>query len=271
MPTAITRLLVLVMALVAAAAVPAAAQREGDLGKSERRLDDRGRSIAGDFDYYTLVLSWSPTHCSTPDGQDDAQQCSRRDGRRYAFVLHGLWPQYERGFPEGCWTRKKPYVPQPLIDSMLDIMPSPKLVIHEYKKHGTCSGMDPKGYYETSRQMFAKIKIPDRYVNPFEALTVSPDDLADEFMAANPGLQPDMLAISCGGPGNRLRDIRICFNRQGELRSCGGNENQRRLCSAARMYVPPVRSSPRKDGPSDDAPAEAKPALPQPRLIQGPH
>src|SRR5689334_13733545 len=69
--------------------------------------DDRGsgNSVAGQFDYYALVMSWSPTHCSTPEGEDDAQQCSRRDGRRYAFVLHGLWPQYDRGYPESCRTR----------------------------------------------------------------------------------------------------------------------------------------------------------------------
>ncbi|MGI9404557.1 MAG: hypothetical protein ACR2OF_08650, partial [Hyphomicrobium sp.] len=52
------------------------------------------KHVAGEFDYYALVLSWSPTECLTSTrGRSDAQ-CARRDGKRYGFVLHGLWPQY---------------------------------------------------------------------------------------------------------------------------------------------------------------------------------
>jgi ribonuclease T2 len=52
-----------------------------------------------------------------------------------------------------------------------------------------------------------------------------------------------MIAVQCGGSGNRLREVRICFSKSGTFRACGPNENQRRLCSADRMYVPPVRAS----------------------------
>ncbi len=62
-------------------------------------------------------------------------------------------------------------------------------------------------------------------------------------MAANPKLTRDMIVVECGGPGNRLKEVRICFNKGGGLRACGRNEDQRRLCSAERMYVPPVRIS----------------------------
>ena len=47
--------------------------------------------------------------------------------------------------------------------------------------------------------------------------------------------------MQCGGAGNRLKEVRICFTKDGEFRACGRNEDQRRLCSAERMYVPPVR------------------------------
>jgi ribonuclease T2 len=63
-----------------------------------------------------------------------------------------------------------------------------------------------------------------------------------EFLSANPQLKPDMIAVQCGGPGNRLREVRICFDKGGNFRSCGPNENQAKLCSADRMYVPPVRT-----------------------------
>lgn len=221
-------------------ALPSLAQR------AELRRDNDSRHVAGQFDYYALVLSWSPTYCATKESGGDPQ-CSPR-GRPYAFVLHGLWPQYERGWPQSCRIRERPFVPQPLIDKMLDIMPSPKLVIHEYRKHGTCSGLDPDGYFDLARKLHDRIAVPPRYKGPADTQFVSPEDLIDEFIILNRGLKPDMLAVACGGPGNRLREVRVCFTKDGEFRSCGRNEDQRRLCSANRMYVPPVRAShPRRD------------------------
>jgi ribonuclease T2 len=271
-----TALAVATLAVVAvAAATGALAQRDTsqDRWSQPGRYGDhrapQGKNQAGQFDYYSLVLSWSPTYCATPDRASPDPQCERRDGRRYAFVLHGLWPQYERGYPEYCPVRGRPFVPQPIIDGMLDIMPSPRLAIHEYKKHGTCSGLDPAGYFTLSRKLFGAIKIPERYVNPFENQMVAPDEVVQDFVKANPGLKPDMMAISCGGAGNRLREIRFCFAKDGnQPRSCGRNEDQRRLCSAQKMFLPPVRSM--KQGPEpkpsgSNAPGAGSP-LPAPRL-----
>ena len=216
-------------------ATPADAQR---MQQRDRPADD----VAGAFDYYTLVLSWSPTYCASQPSNDSDPQCRHNSPRPYAFVLHGLWPQYEKGYPEYCRTRERPFVPRRIIDGMLDIMPSPRLVIHEYRKHGTCSGLDPVGYYDLSRKLFDKITIPQRFIAPEQPFFVTPSELANDFLKANPGLERDMFAIECHGSGNRLRDVRICFSREGNFRSCGDNEHPRRLCRAGRMYVPPVRS-----------------------------
>lgn len=203
-----------------------------------------GAQKAGDFDYYALVMSWSPTHCATPEGARDRMQCNRRDGRRYAFILHGLWPQYHKGYPEKCRTAGRLWVPEPVMQNMLDIMPSRGLIKHEYVKHGTCSGLSAKAYYELSRKLFQSVSIPSRFKNPLETQFISPADLVDSFVAVNPQLKRNMLAVSCRrGPGKRLREIRVCFTRDGQPRACGKNENQRRLCRADRMHVPPVRSS----------------------------
>lgn len=204
---------------------------------------ETGSNRAGEFDYYTLVLSWSPTHCASDEGARDRDQCERRDGRRYAFVLHGLWPQHERGYPESCRTRKRPYVPEEVISEMSDIMPSRGLIIHEYRAHGTCSGLDSAAYFTLSRQLFDKVAIPERFVNPFETQFVAPDDLVDEFVDENPGLTPEMVAVRCGGPGSRLKDVRICFTREGTFRACGANESEGRSCRSRQMHVPPVRST----------------------------
>lgn len=242
-------------------------------GQDRRERDGRDseqgqKNVAGEFDYYALVLSWSPSYCA--EARDDETQCNRGDGRRFNFVLHGLWPQYERGWPGDCRTARRPFVPQPLIDSMLDIMPSSRLVIHEFRKHGTCSGLSADGYFGLARRLFKGIRIPEAYQNPFEPLTIEPRQLAADLIRANPGLKPDNFAISCGGPGNRLKEVRFCFAKSGEPRACGANEDQRKMCNASRIFIPPVRSTSRDSGEapasrSERAPQRSNP-LPAPRM-----
>ena len=100
--------------------------------------------VPGQFDYYVLALSWSPSYCAGEAGRNDHQQCA--PGRRFAFVVHGLWPQYAKGWPEFCRTREN-WIPQELIDGVMDVMPSKKLIIHEWKKHGSCSGLSQAAYF----------------------------------------------------------------------------------------------------------------------------
>lgn len=227
------------------------------------RRGAEAQNVAGQFDYYALVLSWSPTYCASRQGDGFDPQCDRSDGKRYAFVLHGLWPQYApKGWPQDCPIGRRPFVPRPVINAMLDIMPSDKLVIHQFRKHGTCSGLEPAAFFDLSRRMFEAVRIPEAYKNPFETRFVSPDELIEEFQRVNDWLKPDMVAVSCGGPGNRLREIRICLTKEGQPRSCTSNEDQRRLCSASRMFVPPVRAT-RPDAPVQ----ENKPITPRPGLI----
>lgn len=207
------------------------------------RVTRDAASASGAFDYYTLALSWSPTHCESEDGARDVQQCAPRHGRPYGFILHGLWPQYDDGFPESCETRERPFVPDRVISEMSDIMPSRGLVIHQYRKHGTCSGLAPDAYFEKSRQLFRSITVPDRFRNPREAQFLSPDDVIRAFAAANPKLDRDMMAVVCAGPGNRFRELRVCFSKAGEPIRCGRNEAQQRLCRTQRMHVPPLRAA----------------------------
>jgi ribonuclease T2 len=196
----------------------------------------------GVFDYYVLTLSWSPTFCAELEPGRTDPQCSVGGPRRYAFVLHGLWPQFEQGWPEFCETGSRAFVPRAVANRMLDIMPSDRLVFHQYRKHGTCSGLGVDGYFALSRKLYEKVKIPA----PFQALddprfSISPADLKARFAAANPGLKPDHVAVTCGGAGDRMKEVRVCFDKSGAFRSCGRNETPQRQCRASRMYVPPVR------------------------------
>jgi len=239
-------------------------ERPDSYSRDDNRTRTKRDFQAGEFDYYVLALSWSPTYCADVGDRRDDPQCRPR-GRPYAFVLHGLWPQFERGWPQNCSTPDRGFVPAPVAERMLDIMPSKRLVFHEYRKHGTCSGLGVDDYFGLARRLHDKVKIPPRFVGLTDERTmVSPGDLIGDFLAANPALKPDMIAVECGGPGNRLKEVRICFDKGGEFRPCSAGTQQRRLCQADRMYVPPVRAGAER-APDQRRPPAQRDMLPGPR------
>lgn len=201
-------------------------------------LPARAEGTPGQFDYYALALSWSPSYCAGTGRSERSPQCSGT--RPYAFVLHGLWPQYEQGFPSGCQTSSRPWVLGQTVSAMLDIMPARGLAIHQYRKHGTCSGLDPDQYFQTARKAFESIRIPARYLAPQKPVIVSPKEIENDFLKTNKGLGADMISITCGR-GNRLGEIRICLTKDLALRPCGMNEAQEKLCRLNRVVMPPVR------------------------------
>jgi ribonuclease T2 len=184
----------------------------------------------GVFDFYVLSLSWSPQYCTHHD--DERLQCG--SGRRYAFVLHGLWPQDEHGFPEFC-AHPSP-LPAKLVDRMLDIMPSARLVHHEWAQHGTCSGLDAAAYFDRARAAFQAVTIPAAYRSPTTALRVSSIEIRSQFLHENPTLGPSDVAVLCDG--RFLQEVRICFDRHLEPRACGRAGRDR---CGAEVIVPPVR------------------------------
>jgi ribonuclease T2 len=194
------------------------------------------RNTPGVFDYYVLVLSWMPSYCrgegrARKDGQCDAQ-------KPRAFLLHGLWPQYEEGWPEDCPIGKRAWVPDRVIGEMRDIMPSKNLMIHEYRVHGTCSGLAPSQYFAVARELYERVGMPERFLAPDAHRVLSPDDIEREFLTANPWLKPEMISVTCRK--QNLLDIRVCFGRDLFPRACGVNEDQKRLCPAPNIAVPPV-------------------------------
>ena len=198
----------------------------------------RAAGTPGKFDYYVLALSWSPSYCADEGRANKSAQCSGT--RPYAFVLHGLWPQYETGWPDHCGTAAKPWVPRQLITGMLDIMPARGLVVHQYKKHGTCSGLNPERYFQAARKAFEAIKIPPRYLSARKPLMLSPREIENDFLKTNQELTPEMISIVCGG-NKRLREVRICFSKDLHLRPCGVNERQVKLCPLDRIVMPQLR------------------------------
>jgi ribonuclease T2 len=215
-----TTILALVLAtLLGATQSPALAQRQ--------------RGEPGRFDFYLLSLSWSPSFCETPAGAGSRDQCGARP---YAFVVHGLWPQYERGFPQDCQI-PAPRLARTIVDEMLDLMPARGLVYHEWDTHGTCSGLDQRAYFDTIRKARAQVKIPAQFEGPQAPLAVAPGEVVDAFVKANPGLAPGGIAIDCDR--TRLREVRICMTRDLQFRDCG--PDAARACRSDSLVMPPVR------------------------------
>lgn len=194
------------------------------------------RDVAGKFDYYALALSWSPSYCALPNmAKTEPRQCGI--DRNYAFVVHGLWPQYERGYPQSCASSLPRTVAAPLVSAQLDLMPSPKLVQHEWETHGRCTGLDQGNYFAALRQMRGKIAVPAAYARLDKPLRVTAREVRASFVQANPGLSPDGLAVICDK--TRLREVRVCFNKGGALRKC--SVSVRDQCAAGPVTMPPAR------------------------------
>lgn len=186
------------------------------------------------FDFYVLSLSWSPSYCEAEGEDANQQQCGA--ARPYAFVVHGLWPQFERGFPQDCAT-DQPKVPNELVRTLYDIMPSAGLIRHEWSAHGTCSGLSQADYFATLRAAREKVAIPPQYTRLDDYLTVSPRELETEFLRANSGMSANGVAVTCDR--RYLREVRICVTRELGFRPCP--EVDRRDCRLEKAVMPPVR------------------------------
>lgn len=187
---------------------------------------------ADDFDFYVLSLSWSPSWCAANDRDGSTAQC---DGRRaYTFIAHGLWPQNERGWPEYCSSREPERVPQSLASQYFDIIPSAGLAGHEWRKHGTCSGLNQRVYFETLRSAYRKIRLPPVVFDGRIARKLGTDEIETLFSRANPGLKRDGIAVGCDG--GQLSEIRICMTKSFVFRACEEVDNN--ACRARIVGVP---------------------------------
>jgi ribonuclease T2 len=208
------------------------------LGLSDASAQQRRQSEPGQFDFYVLALSWSPTFCEglRERGRErTSEQCGERS---YGFVVHGLWPQHERGYPASCQV-PAPRLDRNIVASMLDLMPARRLVFQQWDRHGTCTGLPARGYFDLVRKARSTVNIPNQYSELKAPLTVSPEEVEAAFVAANPRLMRPAIAVSCDE--RRLRDVRICLSKSLEFRDCP--EVERRSCSRNPIVMPAVRSS----------------------------
>jgi ribonuclease T2 len=198
---------------------------------------DRRQNAPGEFDFYVLSLSWSPSFCEeAAERGNEGRAQAQCGGRPYSFVVHGLWPQYEHGFPDYC-QRPSPRLDRNIMTSMLDLMPAPGLIFNEWDKHGTCSGLGARAYFETIRKARSAVKIPPEYLELSEEKSVAPADIEEAFIKANPGLSNSAISVTCNR--KRLSEVRICLSKDLQFRAC--EELDRRACHRDDIVMPPLR------------------------------
>ena len=192
------------------------------------------RGTPGDFDFYVLALSWSPGFCELEGDAKGRSQCDT--GARKGFVVHGLWPQYNRGFPSDCGMDRSPS--SIAMQEARGVFPDERLARYEWRKHGTCSGLSPQDYFTHTRDARDRVTIPEKMRNVTRDIAMDPREIERAFVAANPGLRADMIAISCRR--QILQEVRICMTK--DVRgfvSCpdvGRNE-----CRSTDITIPAIR------------------------------
>jgi len=191
-------------------------------------------SEPGTFDYYLLSLSWSPAFCL---GGPGAAECG--GPRRFGFIVHGLWPQYEEGWPQNCNVHQQ--VPDSVVADISDLMPARGLVYHEWSAHGTCSGLSPGDFFALIRRAYNGIVIPASLLRTGQAIEESPAAISAAFLRANPRLSARSIVVTCGGQRSpRLREVHICLDRELNSRACSADA-ARGSCRSATLVVPPIR------------------------------
>jgi ribonuclease T2 len=166
--------------------------------------------VPGQFDYWVLSLSWSPQYCKTHPG---GEQCGQPRG----LIVHGLWPQYERGYPDYCGNRER--VPQEIVERILPLTPDADLIHQQWRKHGSCSGMPVDEYFLNVERARRNIALPPSLSVDTPGLESSLSELEDSFIELNPRLDHGHLALQC--KGRWLSEIRICLDRAFQPRVCG--------------------------------------------------
>ena len=189
----------------------------------------------GTFDFYVLALSWSPTYCANGGDKRSPEQC--QVGAAKDFVLHGLWPQFDKGYPTECATDQKD-IPKSVLETAYRLYPDNRLAEREWKRHGTCTARAPADYLADVTAARERLKIPTVFQKPKSELSLSPTDIEKAFMDANSGLASTMMAVSC--KKTTLQEVRICFTKDlKSFRACP--EIDAGSCRVKSVTMPPVQ------------------------------
>ena len=180
---------------------------------------------AGQFDSYTLALSWEPAFC---ESKPSASECASESPGRFDaanLILHGLWPDRSGGAGRevgycgvdaatrefdrsAAWCR----LPEPALSEatraeLAEAMPGATSCLdrHEWTKHGTCSGMTADDYFARASALVSAVSKTafGRYLSASAGRTVELEGALAAFEADfGPGSR-DKLSLRCAQAGGK--------------------------------------------------------------------
>lgn len=166
---------------------------------------------------YVLSLSWSPEFCRTrTDSPRHARQCSGQSGS-FGLIVHGLWPQSARSWPQWCAARSaRPSGAQ--LARQMCVQPSAQLAMRQWAKHGSCLTDTPDRYFRITRILHRSLRWPDLdRLSRKEGLTAG--DIRMAWMQANPHWRREMIAVQLNERG-WLEELRLCYGRDWMPAAC---------------------------------------------------
>lgn len=188
----------------------------------------------GDFDYYVLSLSWSPTWCALEGDRRGSPQCE--DDADFGWVLHGLWPQYDDGWPSYCPTSER-NPSRSDTSAEADLFGTSGNAWHQWNKHGRCTGLSAREYYRLAREAYDRVTRPEIFRKLEAPIRLPASVVEDAFLEENPNLDADEITITC--KSGRIQEARICMTRDLQLRDCGRGVD--RDCRASDALFDPIR------------------------------
>lgn len=197
----------------------------GVANEPERGTHKGKSSSRADFDFYVLALTSHPAFCA--DGHGREPEC--RIDRPVPISIHGLWPEkLQPGrYPHDC-AGPKLELDRGLELELAPLMPgmSDGLHEHEWRKHGTCAGLDDDVYFahtlEFARRVDSALSVRLANLAGGNASAAELREYADQFQ---PGIGVT-LTFHCRTLRNApaefrqqpyLIEIRQCIEDDGEL------------------------------------------------------
>ncbi len=183
---------------------------------------------AESFDFYLMALSLHPAFCEDGNARKkDCQRMTAADHARRPLVIHGLWPENRQpeSYPRDC-PGPRLELARGLREELDAWMPGTLsgLHSHEWRKHGTCSGLDAEQYFRESIVLAERANTAlGKMLLARTESQVSAIELRRAADAAEPGLGAT-LTFHCRNPRSPdpakrrrpyLIEVRMCIDNDG--------------------------------------------------------
>jgi ribonuclease T2 len=165
------------------------------------------------FDHYLLALTWMPSFCALEGEARGDRRCVA--GQNYDWLVHGLWPQGPGGtWPEYCATDHRNPSRRDTA-AQIDLFGAAGPAWHQWRKHGSCTGLDPTDYYTATRDAVGRLTLP---ADISAEVPIAPAAVEAALIAANPALDASMMITTCRQ--GLIVELRVCMTLDLQPRPC---------------------------------------------------